>query len=67
MLKLLMFKPCKVANILQTEIKKIRKKVEINEKSYVLNFIIDITQWSDQNQKNIYESTNVKTKTFLKH
>ena len=40
MLKLLMFKPCNVANIFQIEIKKIKKKVDINENSIVFLVLI---------------------------
>ena len=40
MLKLLMFKPCNVANIFQIEIKKIKKKLEINENIIVFLILI---------------------------
>ena len=40
MLKLLILKPCKVANIFQIEIKKIKKKDDINENIIVFLVLI---------------------------
>ena len=43
-LKLFILKPCRVANIFQIEIKKIKKKVDINENNIVfLVFIYSLS------------------------